>query len=167
MAKAKFLTAYSDKRRIQITFSTKGRTKQSFKDETDINNIIRRFMRIGVMDFTNKNQGRYGDTTGIEYQQAVNTVAAAKSLFNELPAELRARFENEPARFLDFVQDERNRDEARELGLLKPEAVAEVREATPPASPPGKTQHEASEADVEAPGGRSAKPTTRKTNNPT
>lgn len=136
MPKTQFLTAYSAKPRVKTTFSTKGRTKQSFKDETDINHIIRRFTRTGVLDFTNKNEARYGDTTGVEYQQAVNMVAAAKSLFNELPAELRARFENEPAKFLDFVQDERNRDEARELGLLKPEVQPAASAATPPAPPP-------------------------------
>jgi len=132
------LSAYSQKNRVQLTCSTKGRTKQAFKDECDINIIIKRFMRTGVLDFTQKNQPRYGDCTGMEYQKAVQTVADAKTLFNELPAELRSRFDNEPALFLDFVQDERNMEEARELGLLKPVEPPKAEVAIPPAPPPSK-----------------------------
>lgn len=117
------ISAYSPKKRLRTTFSTKGRTKQAFKAECDINNILSRFLRTGVMDFANKNQARYGDCTGVEYQAAMCTVAAAKSMFNDLPAHIRNRFENEPAQFLDFVQDEKNREEAAALGLLKPEAA--------------------------------------------
>lgn len=112
-------SAYSLKDRVQISFTGSGRTKQSFKTESDINHIMARFLKTGVIDFTQKHEPRYGVTTGIEYQACMLNVAAAKSMFADLPAELRNRFENEPAKFLDFVQDERNRDEATALGLLK------------------------------------------------
>lgn len=113
------LSAYSQKQRVQLICTTAGRTKQSFKAECDINTIIARFLRTGIMDFAQKNEPRYGDCTGIEFQSAMQTVANAKTLFNELPAALRSRFENEPANFLAFVQDEKNRPEAETLGLLK------------------------------------------------
>lgn len=145
------LSAYSPKKRVQLKCSTLGRTKQAFKDECNINTIINRFLRTGVMDFAQKNQARYGDVTGIEYQSAMNTVAAAKSLFNELPAQLRDRFDNEPALFLDFVQDKRNEEEARELGLLKPKPIAPTAEATPPGTSPGKTAPKPSGKPKEAP----------------
>lgn len=140
-----FNSAYSVKTRVQVlTVPQPSMTKQSFKDESDINNILKRFLKTGVMDFAQKNEPRYGDTTGLEFTQAMQTVAAAKSLFAELPAHLRARFENEPAKFLDFVQDDNNREEARALGLLKPSAVAPELEATPLAAPlaaPGEHEH--------------------------
>jgi len=105
-----------------------------------------------VLDFVQKNEPRYGDVTSIDYQAAQLQVAAAKSMFQELPAKLRARFENEPARFLAFVEDKRNRDEARELGLLKPEAP-ESPEARPGAAPaPGPAKDgSASQAAPDAP----------------
>lgn len=119
-------TAYSTKSRVQLICPELpyGRTKQSFRDDADINTIIKRFLRTGVLDYANKHQPRYGDATGIEYNAAMATVAAAKSMFNDLPADLRARFENEPAQFLDFIQDPSNYSEAEKLGLLKPEAVS-------------------------------------------
>lgn len=134
------ISAYAqNKKKVEVKFIGKGRTKQSYKDECDINNIMARFVRTGVLEFTNKNQARYGDCTGLEYQEAVLKVAAAKSLFAELPSELRARFENEPGRLLEFIQNPRNREEARELGLLKPEEPTSEAQATPPAPPHGAT----------------------------
>jgi len=140
------LHAYSPKIKYQLTCPELpyGRTKQAFKDECDINTILKRFLRTGVLDFTNKREAQYGDTTGLEFNQAMQTVAQAKSLFADLPAGLRARFKNDPAEFLDFVQDDRNMEEARKLGLLKPAktdplASPEPASATPApalASPP-------------------------------
>lgn len=130
-------SAYSVKPQVQFDCleaeKPYGRTKQSFKDECDINTIIQRFLRTGQLDLANKLEPRYGDCTGIEFQSACQTVAAAKSLFAELPAALRNRFENEPAKFLDFVHDDRNIEEARELGLLKPKADPAVTPAPAPA----------------------------------
>jgi len=129
-----FYSAYSEKPRVQLTCTTKGRTKQQFKDECDINTIIRRFLKTGVMDFTAKHEPQYGDVTGLEYTDCMNKVVQAKNLFLDLPAALRARFHNEPAEFLDFIQEPANKEEARKLGLLKPEAASSDVPATPPAT---------------------------------
>lgn len=129
-----FVTAYAPKFRVRTEISAPSRTKQAFKDECDINKILSRYLKTGILDFTARNEPRYGDCTGLEYQSAMNTVAAARSLFAELPAAIRNRFENEPALFLDFVQDEKNREEATQMGLLKPKVVAEPAVATPPAA---------------------------------
>lgn len=132
------LSAYSKKIPHQLDCPEKpfGRTKQSFKAECDINTIIKRFLKTGVLDFVAKNEPRYGDVTGLEYTQACLTVAAAKSLFAELPAALRNRFENEPAKFLEFVQNDANYDEALKLGLVKAKVEPEVVPGTPLAPAP-------------------------------
>lgn len=138
-----FRTAYSAKNRVQLHNTRPSRTKQAFKAECDINTIIARFIKTGVNDFVNQHEPRYGDVTGIEYTEAMQKVAAAKSLFAAMPAHLRARFENEPAKFLTFVQDEKNREEALKLGLLKPEAAPTKQAATPPAPAPAPSPTEA------------------------
>lgn len=125
-------TAYGPKIKISQSFSTQGRTKQSFKAECDINNIMARFLKTGLLDFVQKNEPRYLDTTGFDYQSAQFKVAGAKSMFMELPAALRARFDNEPANFLYFMADERNREEAQQLGLLKPVQAAVAAAAAQP-----------------------------------
>lgn len=125
-----------------------GRTKQSFKAECDINNILAKFARTGVIDFANKNEPRYGDVSGLEFQSAQLIIAQGKTMFQELPSALRARFENDPAQFLDFVADEKNRDEARELGLLRPESLPVTPTATPPVESPGGDPGETSEGET-------------------
>lgn len=142
-------SAYAEKKRIQPDLSGVSRTKQQFKDECDINVIISRFLRTGHLDVLQRLEPRYGDVTGLDFINAMNTVARAQTLFNELPAEIRNRFENQPAKFLDFVQDEKNRPEAEELGLLKkvtkidqgptaaPTTAPLKADATPPATSTG------------------------------
>lgn len=141
-----FCTAYRKRpSRVRKTFTGNGRTKQAHKAECDINNIMARFQRTGVLDFQHKNEPRYGDVTGIDFQSCQLVVARANSMFADLPARLRDRFENDPAKFLSFVQNERNRPEAEQLGLLKAQETpaqagegAQLR-AEPPAREGGST----------------------------
>ena len=55
----------------------------------------------------------------------MNAVLAAQDEFMELPAQLRARFNNDPALLIDFLEKEENREEAIKLGLVasKPTSV--------------------------------------------
>jgi len=93
-------------------------TQQHFKDETDINNILRQFNITGLLPEAPLSP-RYGDFSGIgDYQSALNAVIAAEDEFMALPAEIRARFENDPAQLIDFLGNENNRSEAEKLGLL-------------------------------------------------
>lgn len=131
-----FLTAYGPKERVQITFTGPGRTKQSFKAESDINNIMARFKKTGVIDFATRYQARYADVSAMDFMECMQTVANAKSMFFSMPAHVRDRFENKPELFLDFVQNPANQQEARELGLLKPVQAAPVEAAAPAVPPP-------------------------------
>jgi len=136
----RFRSAYSPRVRVCIFFPALGRTKQAFKRECDINHIMAHFKKTGVVDFVNKNAPRYQDVTGLDYLEAMQTVTHAQSLFNELPSQLRAQFENDPALFLDFVSDPENTPEMARLGLLTPEATAAALAppkpaATSPAAP--------------------------------
>lgn len=93
-------------------------TQQHFKDETDINNILRQFNITGLLPEAPLSP-RYGDFTGVvDYHTALNQVIAAEDEFMTLPADLRARFQNDPAQLIDFLNDENNRSEAVNLGLL-------------------------------------------------
>ena len=102
-------------------------TQQHFKDETDINNILRQFNVTGLLPEAPLSP-HYGDFTGIvDYHSALNAVIAAEDDFMALPAQLRARFENDPAQLIDFLDDENNRSEAEQLGLLEvPKAESTV-----------------------------------------
>ena len=104
--------------------------QQHFKDECDINNILRQFNITGLLPEATLSP-RYGDFTGIsDYHTALNQVIAAEDEFMSLPATLRARFDNNPAQLIEFLDNDQNYDEAVKLGLVnkKPEEMPQVAE---------------------------------------
>lgn len=117
---------YSDMTATYI--DTPSRTKQEFTKEVDINNIMKRFEMSGydptVLPVT-KRVPLAGDFTQFpeSYHAALNFVNQAHDAFMELPAELRARFENDPQQWLKFVDDPANEAELIELGLVLPAEV--------------------------------------------
>jgi phage internal scaffolding protein len=102
--------------------------QQHFKEECDINTILQKFNITGILPEAPLSP-RYGDFTGIgDYHTALNRVIAAQEEFEGLPAPIRARFDNDPAKLIEFLDDEANRSEAEDLGLVD-RAAAEVVEA--------------------------------------
>jgi phage internal scaffolding protein len=109
--------------------------QQQFKDETDINNILRQFNITGLLPEAPVSP-RYGDFTGIsDYKTAIDRVMATNNEFDALPAPIRARFDNDPANLIEFLNNEENRLEAEKLGLVEPKETLEqaplVEESTP------------------------------------
>lgn len=139
--------------RLPFICTGPSRAKQSFRDECDINSIMRRFEKTGVLEHVSKHGGRYGDFIGApEYHEACNRVLEADAMFQELPAKVRKRFSNDPADFLAFMADPENQEEARQLGLLKPLQTASEAPVAPPA-PTGAPGGPAKQGAPEAPGG--------------
>lgn len=95
-------------------------TKQSFKDECDINTIMARYQSTGEMPDVSAIAPQYLDvTTGFDFQAMNDQVVEAKNLFAQLPSVLRSRFANDPGAFLDYCADPDNEPEMRKLGLIK------------------------------------------------
>lgn len=94
-------------------------TKQSFKDECDINVLMARYGEADLIPFVKQFEPSYGDASAIDFQEAMNVVVSAQDMFDQMPAKLRERFNNSPANFLGFVEDPSNFDEGVKLGLFK------------------------------------------------
>lgn len=100
-----------------------GATKQNFKDECDIDKILERGARTGFYPVVN-NPGRYADVSEVtDYQQALQVVSNAQSAFMALDAKVRKKFDNDPVKFLQFMNDEKNIEEMVELGLATSEQL--------------------------------------------
>ncbi len=137
-----FQSHNTPRKRVQIKFPKKGRTKQSFKDECDINLIIARHTKTGVLSHINNTQAEYGYATSQDFASAMRTVTQAQAQFNELSDEIKNRFGGSPAAFLDFAQDPANKDEGVQLGLWPEDpntASAEADKTPPETSPEEKT----------------------------
>jgi hypothetical protein len=108
-------SAYSEPRPSKIKCDD-GITEQHHTEACDINTILATYMKTGIIPPTDPN-AQYGDLSDFDYQSMQNQIANAHSLFEQLPENVRFRFGNEPYRFLNFVQDEKNYDELVEMGL--------------------------------------------------
>lgn len=107
-------------------------TQQQFKDESDINNLVDRFLRTGEIPPVDA-RAMYGDFVDSpqSYQEALDAVFEAQAGFDALPSKVRQRFNNDPAELLAFLQDSANLDEAIKLGLVeKPEPAQPVQTTT-------------------------------------
>ena len=99
--------------------------QQHMKDECDINVIVERFGVTGSLP-VKAIEPSYRDFSGVsDYHTALNKIKAAEAEFMALPAKLRARFDHDPNALLNFLENEQNRNEAIELGLIDGEPVAQ------------------------------------------
>jgi phage internal scaffolding protein len=95
-------------------------TQQQFRDESDINNIVDRFMKTGHLPDP-VSMPQYVDYEGVfDFQSAMNVVRQADENFMRMDAKVRARFHNSPQEFLEFFADPANSEEAVRLGLAVP-----------------------------------------------
>lgn len=94
-------------------------TQQQFREECDINNIIKKHTRTGELTHVSQKLGSYLDVSEItDYQSMLQSVQNAQDAFMALPASTRARFRNDPGELLAFIQNDSNYDEAVSLGLI-------------------------------------------------
>lgn len=127
-------------RRVFSIDESPSRTRQEFKDECDINFILRNYQRTGALNHFAKFGPQYGDFSSIDFHESMNVVASANTMFAELPSKVRRRFGNDPGAFLEFVQDPGNSEEMRKLGLMEsPEPAGQV----PPGGPDGQASDSA------------------------
>lgn len=132
-----FRSAYDGKRvPVYAEVSDKQITKQSFKNQADINKIVAKFVKQGQTPPL-PNDLTFGFAPPYTFHEAVELVRNADSYFMELPAEARSRFQNDPGAFLAFIDDPANRDDLYEMGILEKavEAPAEPLTEEPPAEP--------------------------------
>lgn len=96
-------------------------TQQNFKEEADINTIARRWSLTGVPP-VDVYRPTYEDFLGVsDYRSAMDAIMEADNAFASMPADIRARFANDPAKFVDFTSNAANLEEMRKMGLLVPE----------------------------------------------
>lgn len=115
--------------------------QQQFKDEADINTIVERFGLTGQLP-ENVAVPQSGDfVDAMDYQSAMNVIRSAQESFMQMPAHVREEFNNDPGRFVAFVNDPDNKDRAAKLGILapakgdpEPMLVKVIPEPTPKAS---------------------------------
>lgn len=103
-----------------------GRARQSMKDECDINNIVARYARTGMVSHMARGAPVYVDVSELgDYREVVDRIARAERVFAALPAKVRAAFDNSAPAFMDACLDPSQADRLVELGVFAPERAAD------------------------------------------
>lgn len=109
MAKNAELSNQTPRRPHAIAFDpADSMTEQSHKSACDINNIMARYTKTGTLDHVRRYEGQYLDIPPGDFQEAENRVAEAKSMFEELPSQVRLHFSNDTSKFLEFCATQPN-----------------------------------------------------------
>lgn len=93
-------------------------TKQSFQTECDINHIVKNNALVAPLTPQQYQALNFQDLgNAVDYHTAKNYLIEAENSFMSLSADIRARFQNDPGQFLDFVQNADNQQELIDMGL--------------------------------------------------
>lgn len=106
---------YSEKR----VYTLHGKTKQSQKDETDINKLLTRASRSDQLTHLAQYQAQYGDFSTYDFEAHITKIAEGQTIFENLPAETKREFDQNPQKFFEYVTKPEN------LGRL-PELLPEI-----------------------------------------
>lgn len=94
------------------------KTQQQFKEQCDINRIIRDYAR-GVVPIGSPREPLPADQFYplTNFQEAQNKVRKGLEAFATVPSNIRAQFNNDPGAFIDFVSNPANLSKVAEMGL--------------------------------------------------
>lgn len=102
------------------TFTEPTLAQQSFKDEVNVNTIMRKFVMSGELPNVIRPVMPEEFEEVFDFQSAMNKIRRAQEEFMKLPSGVRARFQNNPQVFTQFLQNPENQAEATKMGLIIP-----------------------------------------------
>lgn len=132
-------SSYVQHERVKLYFDEDdGRTRQEFAEDCDINNIMARYEKTGVISHNSPREPMYLDFTEIpdDLQSTLQMLEDAREAFMTLPASVRRDFDNDPTAFIEYASDPNNIDQMREWGLAKPLEQPPIAPNPPPPSAP-------------------------------
>lgn len=105
------------RRRVSIEITEPSLTKQADFDRANIHSLLSRFQKSGHIRQVTAQPLQGGIPDVDSFHEAMNIVTTARQSFDALPSQIREKFENNPAKMLQFVSDEKNQSELVALGL--------------------------------------------------
>ena len=110
----------SEKLRVLTLNNEASITKQNLKDNADINKIIKKYQKTGVLTNLNQLEAMYGEITSDDLQDSLEKLNKSHEAFMSIPSEIRKRFNNDAGQFIDFATNPDNLSEMQQLGLAPP-----------------------------------------------
>ena len=137
-------TAYNarDEEHVGIKFDQPSMAQQHFKQESDVNYIVNRYLQTGQWENVSERPPVYADMSAFDGDmdliRAYEAVERAEDGFMRLPSDLRKKLDNDPSKLVSWLFDEANRDDAVKFGLFTappPSSEEIVAEPTPAPAP--------------------------------
>ena len=108
-------------------------TEQSHEKACNINSIMAKYQKTGLVTHINARQGQFIDATGPDFERASMLVAEVHSEFNDLPSAVRDALDHDPQRYLELVQTDEGLEQLR--AILDPDTVEVVKDESVPPEP--------------------------------
>lgn len=134
---SKVIRSYmSDRVPVGLECLDESRTKQSFKDECNINTIMAKAIKSGIVPGSNYSPV-FGDFSSAgDFHELQNRILEVKAVFGSLPADFRKELGEDPGNLVEWLSKPENQSRAAELGLI-PQADPVPGPEPAPATPPG------------------------------
>lgn len=134
MEKLKFRNAWaSEKPRETVAFSLPSRTKQEFKDESDITLLVERYRKTGYFydplsgERKQPRMPMFEDWSGdVDFQVAQDVVRRGNAAFAQIPAYIRRMFEDSPEAFLAVASNPAQVEKFAELSPAHRQAMLDL-----------------------------------------
>lgn len=94
------------------------KTSQVFRDDCDINSIVKRYLQNNQPIPTRDVESLYGEVSVTSLLEAKELCERSSSVFNSLPADVRKSFDNDVTKMLSWLGDKSNEEVAAQLGLF-------------------------------------------------
>lgn len=118
------------RKRVQIDCSKPKLTDQSYKKSADINNIMLQYSRTGLLPQVKEKIARYVDNTDVlPLEIAHDKIREARTLFMQLPSDIRKLMDNDPTKLVSFIQNPENADILIKKGVLEKKQVKSIEQS--------------------------------------
>lgn len=122
----KFRTPHTPRVRQQLSFEGDlGKTITEQQESTDINNILEKYQRTGLIDHVQKHEPQYAEFGEYDFAKNQNMIAKINQTFEELPSSVRKDFDNNPQNFVEFIAQQENIDDMKD-GVIDNEIIVET-----------------------------------------
>lgn len=124
MAKLVCKTAFNAREKAfpGIVFTEPSLAQQHFKQESDVNYIVNRYLQTGVLEHVAADSPQFADLSLFEgdfdLRRAYEAVEAAEASFGQLPSDVRKKLNNDPSLLMSWLSDPVNKADAIKYGLM-------------------------------------------------
>lgn len=131
-----YSSAYVARKPVQQPHADDGRTRQEFAEECDINVLMAGYERSGIISHINPLPPQYFDASNLpDLAESLAIYDQAQTAFMTLPASVRATFDNDPLKFVEYAENPANLEQMRDWNLAPRPPVPDAA-PTPRESPP-------------------------------